>query len=91
MERDIVDQLEVRTLDAYIGPGYGLGYAELYETIRWAAQTEGLILDPVYTGKAFYGLISEIKRGALAACTDVVFVHTGGVFGLFPQRHQLFA
>ncbi len=80
--------LSIQTNDAYIGPGYSVGYPELFESIRWLAKTEGVILDPVYTGKAFYGLVEEIKKGTFANINDVVFVHTGGVFGVFPYKDE---
>lgn len=81
-------QVAVQTCDAYIGPGYGVAEASVFETIAWLARTEGLVLDPVYTGKAFHGLISEIKAGRFCDAQDLVFIHTGGVFGVFPYRHQ---
>ena len=84
-------RLEVSTCADYIGPGYGIGYEGVYDTIRWLAKEEGVILDPVYTGKAFFGLISEIKAGRLKHVKNVVFIHTGGVFGLFPAREALLA
>lgn len=81
--------VKINTCDKYIGPGYGLAYPEMLECIKWVARTEGVILDPCYTGKAFYGMIEEIKSGQLKGMKDIVFVHTGGVFGLFPYRAQL--
>ncbi|MFL0799860.1 MAG: D-cysteine desulfhydrase family protein [Agarilytica sp.] len=81
-------QLSIQTNDAYIGPGYSIGYPKLFESIRWLAKTEGVILDPVYTGKAFYGLVEEIKKGSFANVSDVVFVHTGGIFGVFPYKDE---
>lgn len=72
----------------YIGPGYAKATADVFETIRWLAQQEGIILDPVYTGKAFHGLINEIKNGQYQNEKDIVFVHTGGIFGMFPQRQH---
>lgn len=83
-----VDALTVRVLDDYIGPGYAIAGPEVFATIQRAARTEGLVLDPVYTGKAFHALLEEVKRGRFDG-DDVVFIHTGGVFGLFPQRGQL--
>ena len=47
---------------------------------------EGIVLDPVYTGKAFAGMLAELDQGRFAGCTDIVFIHTGGIFGVFPQR-----
>ncbi len=47
---------------------------------------EGQVLDPVYTGKALYGLAEEIRKGRFTNKERVVFLHTGGMFGLFPQK-----
>jgi D-cysteine desulfhydrase len=76
-------------IDDYVGAGYAQASREVYDTIALLARTEGLVLDPVYTGKAFYGMLEEIKAGRFAGCSDIVFVHTGGVFGLFPYREAL--
>ena len=84
-----LDALNLSTLDGYIGPGYGVADAATHATIRRVARTEGLLLDPVYTGKAFHGLLQELAAGRLREGDDVVFVHTGGVFGLFPQRARV--
>lgn len=70
----------------YIGPGYARADKNVFDMIAELASTEGVFLDPVYTGKAFYGLVSEIKAGKFQGESDVVFIHTGGIFGLFPQR-----
>ncbi len=80
------EALRVSTLDAYIGPGYGAADEATLDSIRRAARLEGLLLDPVYTGKAFHGLLQEMSAGRLCEGDDIVFVHTGGVFGMFPQR-----
>lgn len=85
---DFKQNLTVNTNDHYIGPGYARGYPAVYQTIKWLAETEGVVLDPVYTGKAFHGLVSEIKTGTFSQTTDVVFVHTGGIYGLFPYRQD---
>lgn len=74
--------------DRYIGPGYARADKAVFETIRWLARTEGVVLDPVYTGKAFHGLLEEVRAGRMADAKDIVFVHTGGVFGNFPQREE---
>lgn len=70
----------------YIGPGYAVAEEPVYRTIAEAATLEGLLLDPVYTGKAFYGMLQELHKGTYRDCENLVFVHTGGQFGLFPQR-----
>ena len=76
-------------LEDYLGPGYAEAGPEVFASIRYLARREGLVLDPVYTGKAFYGLIQEIKAGRFKDCKNLVFVHTGGIFGLFPYSEQL--
>ncbi len=83
-----VESLQINVNDHYIGPGYAVADQEVFETIRWLGRNEGIILDPVYTGKAFHGLVTDIRSGCYAQSDDVVFVHTGGVFGIFPQREQ---
>lgn len=81
-----IDQLPIHVIDGYVGPGYAQAGREVFDTIKRAASSEGLVFDPVYTGKAFHALICELQRGRFGADGDVVFIHTGGVFGLFPQR-----
>lgn len=81
-----VESLPVRVIDGYVGPGYAQADAPVIATIERVARTEGLILDPVYTGKAFHALLSELPKGRFGNAGDVVFIHTGGVFGIFPQR-----
>ncbi len=78
------DALDI--VDDYIGPGYAKPYQEMLDTIKLVANSEGLVLDPVYTGKAFHGLLEDIKAGQLNQFDNVVFVHTGGVFGVFPYQ-----
>ena len=78
----------IRVLDGHVGPGYGRAEPPVYRTIRRLASSEGVILDPVYTGKAFHGLLQELADGRFADCRDIVFIHTGGIFGLFPQREH---
>src|SRR5690606_6932263 len=84
-----VDTLGVHVIDGYVGPGYAKADTDVFETIKYVARSEGLVLDPVYTGKAFHALLMELKRGRFAGCKDIVFVHTGGIFGVFPQRAGL--
>jgi len=59
------------------------------ELILSVARGEGIILDPVYTGKAFYGLVSELGKNPRSLGERIVFVHTGGIFGLFPKAGEL--
>jgi len=78
--------LSIEIREGYVGPGYGRAGPEVYECIDQVAKLEGLILDPVYTGKAFHGMLEGIRRGQLNKSSDIVFLHTGGVYGLFPHR-----
>lgn len=80
---------ETRVLDGYVGQGYGVASPEVFTLIAQLARLEGLVLDPVYTGKAFAGMLAEIAAGRFEGCRDIVFMHTGGIFGLFPQREGL--
>lgn len=79
----------IKVIDGYVGPGYAKATTAVFDTIKLLAAKEGVVLDPVYSGKAFYGLLDKIEQGYFKGCDDIVFVHTGGVFGLFPQRAQI--
>jgi D-cysteine desulfhydrase len=83
----------VAIIDGYVGPGYAQTTPEMLATIAEVARTEGVVLDPVYTGKAFFGLLRELALGNPAvigrSAGDVVFIHTGGIFGLFPFAERL--
>ena len=85
-----IDQLPINVIDGYVGPGYGRATPEVFETIRHVAQLEGIVLDPVYTGKAFNAMLQEIRSGRFKGLSDIVFIHTGGMLGLFPQKQELF-
>ena len=85
-----IDQLPINVIDGYVGPGYGRATPEVFETIREVARLEGIVLDPVYTGKAFNALLQEIRSGKFEGLSDIVFIHTGGMLGLFPQKQKLF-
>lgn len=76
----------IRFDDSFMGEGYESAGPELLETIRWAALTEGLILDPTYTGKAFRGLREYAKNGTLPVDSDVLFWHTGGLLNLMASE-----
>jgi L-cysteate sulfo-lyase len=67
----------------YVGPGYGIPTAGTIEAIGLAAATEGLLLDPVYSGKAMAGLIDLCRAGFFTRDQNVVFLHTGGAAALF--------
>ena len=67
----------------YAGPGYGVMTAETEAAVKLLATQEGIILDPVYTGKAFAGLLDLVKQGYFRPKEQIIFLHTGGGPGLF--------
>jgi D-cysteine desulfhydrase/L-cysteate sulfo-lyase len=69
--------------DSQVGTGYGQPTAAMVEAVELVARTEGILLDPVYTGKAMAGLLARARSGAFAPGETVVFWHTGGAPGLF--------
>ncbi|HUG52096.1 MAG TPA: D-cysteine desulfhydrase family protein, partial [Vicinamibacteria bacterium] len=73
----------VRVDARQLGDGYGLPTAAMVEAVSLMARTEGVLLDPVYTGKAMAGLLQWIREGAFGVRETVVFWHTGGLPGLF--------
>ncbi len=73
-------------VDGFQGPAYARTYPEEIDVIREVARGEGIVLDPVYTGKAFTGMVSDIRTGAIAPRSRVLFLHTGGLFGLLADR-----
>jgi D-cysteine desulfhydrase len=81
---------DVEVIDGFEGPAYAEVYPEEVATIRDIAQREGVILDPVYTGKAFTGLLSDVRAGRIPCRERVLFIHTGGIFGLMAQRREFY-
>jgi D-cysteine desulfhydrase len=74
--------------DRHVGIGYALNTApELEQLVRFAC-LEGLVLDPVYTLKAFLGMVDHIRSGMIEKGRNVLFVHTGGHSGLFPKHSE---
>jgi 1-aminocyclopropane-1-carboxylate deaminase/D-cysteine desulfhydrase-like pyridoxal-dependent ACC family enzyme len=70
------------------GPGYAIPSQEGDAAIRFLAEQEGLFLDPVYTGKAFAGLMKLAEQGAFRREDNVLFLHTGGIGGLFALEQK---
>ncbi|MBZ4688209.1 MAG: pyridoxal phosphate-dependent enzyme D-cysteine desulfhydrase family [Clostridiales bacterium] len=73
----------VKVFDDYVGPGYSLPTDEMVEAIKMLARTEGILLDPVYTGKAMAGLIGLVRKGYFSQDDKVLFIHTGGSPALY--------
>lgn len=82
----LIEPEDIVVQDEYLGEGYGIISKEIVEAIRLVAETEGIFIDPVYTGKAMAGLIDQIKKGRFTKKETVVFIHTGGTAALFPYR-----
>lgn len=76
------------TMD-FIGPGYGKSSCGGLEALALLARTEGILLDPAYTGKAMAALIDHARKGMLTSDQHVVFIHTGGTPALFAYHDDL--
>jgi L-cysteate sulfo-lyase len=76
----------IHVTDDQLGDGYGIPTAAMISTVRLMARTEGLLLDPVYTGKAFAGLLADARRGVFKKGDAILFVMTGGLPGLFAYQ-----
>ena len=74
---------EIFVFDEYIGDGYSVPTSEGIDAIRLVAQTEGIFLDPIYTGKAMAGLTDLVKKGLIGSDNTVIFLHTGGSPSIF--------
>ena len=72
--------------DAYVGPGYSLPTKGMEEAVTLFARKEGILLDPVYTGKAAAGLIDLVRNGAFEPGSNVMFLHTGGAPSLYHYK-----
>lgn len=81
---------EISIDDRFVGEGYGLPTSAMADAVRMVARREGLLLDPVYTGKAMAGLMAMVAEGRLTPADRVLFWHTGGSFALFAYE-EVFA
>ena len=79
----------VTALGRWVGPGYSIPTEEMVEAVRLLARLEGVLLDPVYTGKAMAGLIGLAREGAFKPGERVLFVHTGGSPALYAYQDVL--
>jgi D-cysteine desulfhydrase family pyridoxal phosphate-dependent enzyme len=80
---------DVVVLDDYLGEGYGILNQDVVNAVGMVAREEGVLLDPVYTGKAMAGFLDLVKRGYFGEGEKVVFLHTGGTPALFPYREGM--
>ncbi len=75
----------------YVGPGYGKPTEGMIEAVKLLAREEGILLDPVYSGKGMAGLIDLVRKGHFSKGENIVFLHTGGSAALFAYRNILSA
>lgn len=73
----------VECFDSYVGPGYSLPTDSMVEAVKLLASTEGILLDPVYSGKAMAGLVDLVRKGHFPEGSNVLFLHTGGSPALY--------
>ena len=73
----------------YVGEGYGIPTQAMNDAVMLLARLEGLLFDPVYSGKGLAGMIDLIGKGYFEGARDIVFVHTGGSAGLFGYSDKL--
>jgi len=78
-----VTEADIEIVDGHVGRGYAKSRPEELATIRDVCRSDGIVLDPVYTGKAFHGLVTELAADPARFGAAVAFLHTGGLFGLF--------
>lgn len=86
---DIVEREDVIANCDYIGEGYGIPTESMNEAIMLLARSEGLLFDPVYSGKALAGMIDLVRREEFEDAENIVFLHTGGSAALFAYTDQL--
>ncbi len=87
-EKIHLDPNQILVDDQYLGAGYGIPSFDEIEAVRLFARTEGILLDPVYTGRAAAALLGLIRQGAFKPGEQVLFWHTGGNPALFAGRYQ---
>jgi 1-aminocyclopropane-1-carboxylate deaminase/D-cysteine desulfhydrase-like pyridoxal-dependent ACC family enzyme len=85
LKKEFNTDMDISIYDKYIGKSYGNLTDEAIKAIRLLAQTEGIVLDPVYNAKAFAGMLDRIKRKKITG--NIIYLLTGGAPGLFVQSH----
>jgi L-cysteate sulfo-lyase len=81
-----IEKEDIVVIEQYIGEGYGILDRDTASTMRLVAQSEGILLDPVYTGKGLFGLLDLARNGYFKPGSCVVFIHSGGTPAIFPYR-----
>jgi D-cysteine desulfhydrase len=78
----------VQVLDGHFGAGYGIASDDDLRFYLKLARQEGILLDPTYTGKAFRGMLAELKKDPDRFGRNILFLHSGGTFGTFAYQEQ---
>ena len=86
---NIIEREDVVANCDYVGGGYGVPTAGMVDAVALLARTEGILLDPVYSGKGMDGLVDLVRKGHFEKDSDVVFLHTGGSAALFAYPDAL--
>jgi D-cysteine desulfhydrase len=79
---------DIEVLEGFLGKGYAISTSDELHFLKKVASSEGVLLDPVSTGKAFRGLFETVKREPDCFGKDILFIHTGGEFGLFKLEEE---
>ena len=79
----------INIIDGYVGRGYAKSTPEELRCIQAFASREGIFLDPVYSGKAYFGLVNELRKKPEIFGERIIFLHTGGIYGLFAKAADL--
>ena len=87
---ELVTRNKVIVFDDYVGEGYSRPTEGMVEAVKLLARTEGILLDPVYTGKAMHGMIDLLQKGYLGNNKNILFVHTGGSPALYAYSDVFF-
>jgi len=85
----VVPKEWIKIIDGYQGEGYALNKPEDFEFIKKVGSLEGLLVDPVYTGKAMKGLVEECEKGTFDQYKKILFIHTGGLYGLLAKAGEM--
>jgi len=85
----VIPREAVVCFDEYVGPGYSLPTPEMAEAVRMLARLEGVLIDPVYTGKAMAGLIDLVRKDTFKKDENILFVHTGGAPALYVYMDEI--
>jgi len=84
-----MDEEDFTMTNDYDRGGYNNPVKEVRDAIYYMARREAIILDPCYTGKAFAGLLSMIREGKIDKGETIIFLHTGGIPGIYTKHHRV--